>query len=214
MSNGIINLDNKIIKIALFFVSIIFLSACSKNYTPAEKAYIKKIENYRKEKNLVMMTDPSSPFNRPEEIKFHALKYFPVNPNYLFHSKLFDYPVKDSVKIYGTKGELRKAVRYGYLKIKIKDKTYKLNVYKNLPKKGSPYFSIWFTDKTTGNETYGVGRYLEFKKENDPDYIYTIDFNLSFNPYCAYNPAYSCAVPLREDHLDVVIKAGEKKFHN
>ncbi|MGE5401501.1 MAG: DUF1684 domain-containing protein, partial [Ignavibacteriales bacterium] len=66
---------------------------------------------------------------------------------------------------------------------------------------------------TTNDETYGVGRYLDFEKNENPDYVYTIDFNLAYNPYCAYSPNYSCAIPTKDDYVDLAIRAGEKKFH-
>ena len=81
------------------------------------------------------------------------------------------------------------------------------------PVPGSYHYSLWFTDLTTGKETYEVGRYLDFLKDEDPDYVYTLDFNLTYNPYCAYSPAYSCPIPRKEDHLDLAVTAGEKKWH-
>ena len=199
----------------LIIVALAFLiSSCGKNYTPEQKAYIKKIEEERKLKDEQMKTDPNSPFNRPKKVEFHPLKYFPVNPDFVFKSKLFEYPRKDTITIYGTKGEQRKAVRFGYLNINYKGKTYRLNVYKSFGKNGQEYYSIWFTDETTNKESYGVGRYLEFEKSKDPDFVYTIDFNRAFNPYCAYSPAYSCAIPSKEDHLNFAVRAGEKKFHD
>jgi len=47
----------------------------------------------------------------------------------------------------------------------------------------------------------------------DKNFVYTIDFNLAYNPYCAYSPDYSCAVPSKEDHISLAIEAGEKSFH-
>jgi len=49
--------------------------------------------------------------------------------------------------------------------------------------------------------------------EADPEYNYTLDFNKAYNPYCAYNSAYTCPIPREEDHLDLAIEAGEKNFH-
>ncbi|MCL4278406.1 MAG: DUF1684 domain-containing protein, partial [Ignavibacteriaceae bacterium] len=78
---------------------------------------------------------------------------------------------------------------------------------------GEPYYSIWFTDKTTGKETYGVGRYLDFELNENPDFIYTIDFNKAYNPYCAYSAMFTCPIPRKEDYIDMSIEAGEKNFH-
>ncbi len=205
---------NKTNKIYLIILLVLLLIGCRKKYTQEELAYINKIQKIRVEKNYFMKNDPNSPFNYKGKVKFHELIYYDINPDFVFRSKLYEYSSKDTIKIFGTKGEERKTVRFGYLKIKYQNENYKINVYENQSKNGYKYYSIWFTDKTTNKETYGVGRYLDFEKQSDPDYIYTIDFNLAYNPYCAYNSNYSCAIPTKEDFIPIEIKAGEKKFHN
>ena len=120
---------------------------------------------------------------------------------------------KDTISIFGTKGEERKVVRYGFVNFEYQKKSYRLNVYKGFSKNGNEYFSIWFTDKTTGEKSYGVGRYLDFELNSDREFIYSIDFNLAYNPYCAYSADYTCAIPTKEDYVDLEIEAGEKKYH-
>ena len=203
---------NKLKYILLILLAII-LSSCSRHYTPEQKKYISEIEQQRKEKDDYMKNDPDSPFNRDPNAHFQDLKYYDVNPDYVFKSKLYEYKNKDTVNIFGTKGEERKAVRYGYVKINFKEGERNINVYKSMSRNGQTYYSIWFTDKTTGDETYGVGRYLDFDFHPDSDFIYTVDFNLAYNPYCSYSAKYSCAIPTKEDHIDLAIKAGEKRFH-
>jgi uncharacterized protein (DUF1684 family) len=59
-----------------------------------------------------------------------------------------------------------------------------------------------------------VGRYLEIEPESkDPEHLYVVNLNNAHNPYCAYNPAYSCAVPTKEDRLPLAIRAGEMNYH-
>lgn len=197
-----------------FVLSILLIVSCSKNYSPEDKIYIATIEQQRKEKNEWMKNDPNSPFNYKGKVEFHDLKYFDVDPNFVFKSKLFTYDKKDTVTIFGTKGEARKVIRIGYLKINYDSKNYNINVYEGQTKDGRKYHSIWFTDLTTNDETYGVGRYLDFELNDDPNYLYTIDFNLAYNPYCAYSLDYSCAIPSKEDFIPIKILAGEKKFHD
>ena len=199
--------------ILLTVVAVLFTSACGKNYTPDEKEYIAKIEQQRLEDGEWYKNDPDSPFNKKGKVEFHALKYFDVDPSFVYQSKLHEYEQKDTVIIYGTKGEPRQTVRFGYVKFNKEKKDYKLNVYESVYD-SAKYYSIWFTDKTTNETTYGVGRYLHFDKEDDPDHLYTIDFNLAFNPYCAYTSNYSCAIPTKEDYIDLAVEAGEKKFHD
>jgi uncharacterized protein (DUF1684 family) len=190
------------------------LSSCSKKKTEGDSNYIAQVEKFRKEKDDFMKNDPSSPFNQDSTAHFHPLNYYKVNPDFVFKSKLYEYPRKDTVTIFGTKGEARKAVRFGYVNIDYKDNDYRVNVYKSWAKNGQDYYSIWFTDETTGKETYEVGRYIDFYLDRSLDSLYTIDFNLAYNPYCAYSSIYSCAIPTKEDHIPFAVEAGEKKFHN
>ncbi len=203
-------------KLSLFlFVGLflLFLSNCNKKYSSEEIKYITEIQNQRIEKDSTMKNSPRSPFNYKGKLKFYGLKYFDVNPEFVFKSKISEYPEKEVIQIFGTKGEERSAIRYGFLTFIKDSKEYKVNVYKNTAKDSSIYYSIWFTDKTTNNETYGVGRYLPFDLNQDKNHIYTLDFNLAFNPYCAYSSDYSCAIPSKEDYIDLEIKAGELKYH-
>jgi hypothetical protein len=200
--------------LALNLILTLALVSCGKNYTPEQKMYITKIEKERSEKNEWMKNDSTSPFNRKGKVEFHDLKYFDVDPGYIFKSKLYEFNSKDTITYYGTKGEARKAVRYGYVNINPEGQSLKINIYQGSTSTGETYYSIWFTDKTTNNETYGVGRYIDFEKIDDVNHIYEIDFNNAYNPYCAYSANYSCAIPTKEDYIPVEIKAGEKKFHD
>jgi uncharacterized protein (DUF1684 family) len=201
----------RVISVLLFLVAV---AGCGKNYSPEQKAYISKIEEQRAEKNEWMKNNPNSPFNFKGKVEFHELKYFDVDPDFIFKSKLYEYDSKDTVIIFGTKGEERKTVKFGYVKFVYEGNEYTINVYQGSARSGEVYYSIWFTDHTTNKESYGVGRYIDFEKQIDPDHIYEIDFNLAYNPYCAYSPDYSCAIPTKDDFLDVAVRAGEKKFHD
>ena len=68
-----------------------------------------------------------------------------------------------------------------------------------------------FRDATCGTESYGAGRYLEVAPPG-PDGRVVVDFNYAYNPYCAYNPSWSCPIPPGENWLAVPIRAGEKAF--
>ena len=65
-------------------------------------------------------------------------------------------------------------------------------------------------DATSGKETYGAARYLDIEQRPTDEYV--IDFNLAYNPYCAYSEDYVCPFPPRENWLSVPIRAGEKNF--
>lgn len=201
------------IKTIYLFFTVLIIYSCN-NYTKEEQKYIASVNLSRLETDNWMKNNVNSPFNYKGKVPFHKLNYFDVNPSFKFNSKLEEYKIKDTIKLFGTKGEERSAIRFGFLTFKKDYKDFKLNVYKNFGKDSSVYFSIWFTDKTTNKETYGVGRYLNFELNDNKEHLYTIDFNLAYNPYCAYSADYSCAIPLKEDYLDLAIVAGEIKYHD
>ena len=66
-----------------------------------------------------------------------------------------------------------------------------------------------FKDATTGKESYSDGRYLDLPPSGDGRWV---DFNYAYNPYCAYNPHWSCPIPPPENRLAVPIEVGEKAF--
>ena len=67
-----------------------------------------------------------------------------------------------------------------------------------------------FVDATSGTETYGAGRYLELEALEDGTFL--ADFNLAYNPYCAYSEDYSCPIPPAENRISVPVRAGEKQY--
>jgi uncharacterized protein len=180
---------------------------------------------HRAEVEDFMKNSPDSPFGRDTTIEFHGIKWFPVNPLFRGRSVLHRYDNPETVSVFGTKGEERKNLRYGYFEFAVPDSlgapsTIRINAYKFTPHDKKRYelyrnnLSLWFTDKTTGKETYNVGRYIELGDENpDPGFVYTIDLNKAFNPYCAYSNLFSCAIPRKEDRLAIALRVGEMKYH-
>ncbi len=187
---------------------------CSNKLTDEQSEYVNQLTKHREDINTEYRDSSYSPFNYKTKVEFHPLKYFDANFDFIFTGKLVQNEMKDTVKVYGTKGEERKSVRYGLLKLENKKHKLDVNVYETLARDGiTKYYSIWFTDKTTNEESYGVGRYVDFELNPDSNFVYTVDFNYAYNPYCAYSSDYSCAIPTKEDYLDIAIEAGEKKFH-
>ena len=200
------------IAFAALVLTLVF--SCKNNISPKQQKYVDDLITERAEKDNYMKDNPSSPFNARTKIEFHPLQYFEPDPAFVFKSKFFRSVKMDTVTIFGTKGEPREVVRVGYVVFRHDGIDYKVNIYEGRTRNGVKYNSIWFTDKTTNEETYGVGRYIDFELFDDPEFEYTIDFNRAYNPYCAYSPDYSCAIPTKEDYLDLAVTAGKKKFHD
>lgn len=74
-------------------------------------------------------------------------------------------------------------------------------------------FFIPFTDATSGVGSYAGGKYIDFLTTDIiAGRTLLIDFNKSYNPYCAFRAGYSCPVPPKENELPLEIKAGEMNF--
>lgn len=70
---------------------------------------------------------------------------------------------------------------------------------------------VVFSDKTSGVETYGGGRYLTVPKPAGPGRI-PLDFNKAYNPPCAFTAYATCLLPVKENQLPVSIRAGEQNY--
>lgn len=201
------------------------LVACSKPASPPSTAAdsLRAVDEtlaYRRMAEEYFRRDPSSPFNTSPPIPYEGLRWYPPDPGMYFLARLERYDRPETVVVYGTKNEPRKQVRYGYFAVEIGGREHRLNVYKFPPEITNQHpdlqgvLSVWFTDSTTGIETYPVGRYLEIERESDdPEHLYVVNLNNAHNPYCAYNPAYSCAIPTKEDRIQAAIRAGEMNYH-
>ncbi len=149
---------------------------------------------------------------RRELQDFVQLRYFEPNVEYAVQATLEKYsdPIKMS---FPTSQKLEKFYyRYAAIHFRIKGKEYKLSAFKDKldSPEGESILFIPFSDLTSGDETYEVGRFLEIPEPQSQSFI--LDFNQCFNPLCNYSPAYNCPVPPLENNLDVAIPAGEKTY--
>lgn len=110
-------------------------------------------------------------------------------------------------------GRLRPARIVGYFEFTVDSTKCRLYTYKlhDVEKKYPKLLFIPFTDGTSNRESYGGGRYLDLTEQDHDEYV--LDFNLAYNPSCAYGKTtFSCPIPPLENHLRVRIEAGEKKW--
>ena len=68
-----------------------------------------------------------------------------------------------------------------------------------------------FTDETTGEETYGLGRYLHAAMPDESNKV-VLDFNKAYNPPCAFTEYATCPLPPKANHISFKLFAGEKGF--
>ncbi len=179
--------------------------------SPSEvQEHLASLVEYRREKDKFFKDNEDSPVKDEDRVAFRGLKYYDPTEAFIFRVTLQKFEKPETLKMGTTTGDLRDAVKYGYFDFTVRGRSQRLHVYKFTPDLGS-YLFVPFTDSTNGKETYGAGRYLDFEESQTGTYL--LDFNLAYNPSCAYNENYSCPIPPKENRLDVATEAGEKNFH-
>jgi uncharacterized protein (DUF1684 family) len=149
---------------------------------------------------------------RPEQLAFERLRYFDPDPAYAVQAELERLDQPEPVRL-ATSRDLQKTLyRFARIQFRIGGRDLELTAFKyTLSGEDSSTLFVPFRDRTTGEETYGAGRFLELEEPDDDRFV--LDFNRAFNPLCSYSPAYNCAIPPRENHLPVAIRAGELSDH-
>ncbi len=170
------------------------------------------VASFRAEKEAVFKDAEKSPLTEKDRKNFDGLPYFPAKEKYRVSA---DFKrVKGSViEISTTTDRIARYRPYGELHFEIDGERGSLTVYESVTMglQKEPLEELLFlpfTDATNGLETYGGGRYVDIMKQEDDQWV--LDFNLAYNPYCAYNGKYSCPVPPRNNRLDMRIEAGVK----
>jgi uncharacterized protein (DUF1684 family) len=177
---------------------------------------IKSVEKFQKQINTEYADAKTSPLIADDLATFKTLDFYPINEKYFVTA---DFVRTEKEKAFGMKTSTERTpsyVKYGEVHFTIDGQPLKLNVYKNIElskkKEFKDYLFLPFSDLSSGNESYIGGKYIDLKIPEGNSVA--IDFNTSYNPYCAYNHKYSCPIVPLENDLNIEIRAGVKKYHN
>lgn len=169
--------------------------------------YIDRIVNERVEKDTYFREASDSPVKGQE---FTGLEYYSPDPGYRVKARLIPIEEKRIVDMPTNDGKTKEYREFALAEFELNGQINQLMVYE-LP--AGPYkgkLFIPFADATSDFETYAGGRYLDPEDPAGDSII--LDFNLAYNPYCAYDEGYSCPLPPPANLLDIPIKAGEKTY--
>jgi uncharacterized protein len=179
-----------------------------------DEASIKEINDHRTKQQKEFKNKKKSPLLPADRKKFAGLKYYPIDLKYRVTARFMKTENPVLFKMKTTTARLPDYLKYGEVHFTIDGQNFKLEVYQSPEISKRPgyedYLFIPFTDLTNGDETYEVGRYIEFKIPMSEEVV--VDFNQCYNPYCSYSPNYSCPIPPEANQLAIAIPAGEKKF--
>jgi uncharacterized protein len=164
------------------------------------------LDAFRAEKDALFGGDPQSPLTHEQRANFKGLNYFPENDALRLEVKLDEFENRERFEMQTSTGNVQVYEKVGKFTFAVEGEEAELTIYQS----GHGYF-LPFVDSLAGTETYPAGRYLE--PEPLPGSRFFVDFNLAYNPYCAYNEIWSCPITPAENRLKVAIRAGEKLFH-
>ena len=192
--------------IALFSFSKAFSQQCSKETSLA----------YQKQLNKEYANPKESPLSKKDLKKFKSLDFYSIDMAYCIEAKFVRTPNEKPFEMATTTARKPMYVKYGEVYFTLQGKECKLDVFQSIDlikqEKYKDALFLPFTDFTSGNGSYGGGRYIDLKQPKGNSI--SIDFNTAYNPYCAYNHAYSCPVPPQQNDLKVEVKAGVKEYRH
>ena len=184
--------------------------------TPDDTAdgYVADLQANREEKDEFFAEHPQSPIPPEHREAFSGLDYFDPDPDYRIEASVTVHGDPDPVPMETTAGNEVRYVRIVTFDFDLGGEAVELHGYKQRPEDDEEAVFVPFRDKTTGQESYRGGRYLELHPENDlaDGDVVTLDFNLAYSPFCVFSDTFSCPLPPEENWLDVAVRAGERDW--
>jgi len=164
------------------------------------------LASFRAQKDRYFQSGPDSPIPPDQRAGFAGLRYYPENPGLRLVVRPEQFAHQERIQMVTSTGGVQEYARWGRFDLNVDGQAAALTVYYA---SWGGYF-VPFVDATSGAETYGAGRYLELVEL--PDGSFVADFNLAYNPYCAYSEDFSCPIPPAENRIAVPIRAGELDY--
>src|SRR6056297_177435 len=175
---------------------------------------IAAVLEFQQSLNAEFKNPEQSPLPDRFRSEFESLDFFAPDTTYVVTANLVRTPQALPFLMPTNTDRESKEKVYGIATFSLNGKEHALEIYQNaetIQEKGyEDYLFLPFTDATNGVQTYDGGRYLDLRIPLGNEIV--LDFNKAYNPYCAYNPKYSCPLVPPVNNLDTKILAGVKNF--
>ena len=141
--------------------------------------------------------------NHPNRVNFKGRHWYDVQPSYRVEGTFAPHPSPRVLNIENTVGQMIPMQTPGTVTFELFGQQLMLEAF------AKPQDGIWviFKDMTSGDTTYGSGRFMDVLLLDDQRVI--LDFNTAYNPPCVFTPYATCPIPPKENHLPARIEAGE-----
>ena len=192
-------------------ITLILILISAFAFSQTEKKQISEIKKFQKELNDGYTNKKETPLRGDNYTKFRKHPFFPIDLKYRIKAQFTKTENAVAFEIPTSSGNTQPYREFGKATFTIDGATYILTVYQSLNLMQTAgyedYLFLPFRDETNGKETYGGGKYIDLRIPDGNEII--IDFNQSYQPYCAYNAYdYSCPIVPEENFLPVRIEAG------
>lgn len=157
-----------------------------------------EVAQHRAQKDAFMRSH-HSPIPADVRSGFIGLNYYPPDPAYVVDATLTPDDSDATLEVERTGGDSVVYDRVGRLDFMLPTGPARLDLFER-----DGHYWLPLRDATSGPETYGAGRYLDV---DDPTFL---DFNLLYNPFCAYSERYSCPLVPPSNVLAVPVRVGER----
>ncbi len=179
-----------------------------------EANYKKEIEARRVEEDISFSNKETTLLSEDYFQRFTGLNYFPVDLSYRLVGKLSRLPESKQMDLEMTDGNPHGFMHYGKITFYLEGQPVALEVFEFPSQPGSAPTAIFvpFTDLTTGEASFGGGRFLIIKIPEGDRIV--VDFNLAINPICVYDPDHACPVSPPSNFIPERITAGAKMYYD
>ncbi len=160
-------------------------------------------------RNALFKTYSQSPLDPQARATFRELPCWPYDPALAFSARVEAVEPQERLSVPSSTGQEMPLVRFGCVTLPLGTlDVYWIDVY------GGGVF-LPFRDATSGQESYGGGRYLlDTAKSADLGSTASgelvLDFNFAYHPSCFYDPRWSCPLAPPQNVLGVPVQAGER----
>jgi uncharacterized protein len=144
----------------------------------------------------------------PRRAHFRGLSYFPVSTAWRVAARFEPYEPARRIKIINILGMEDELLCPGALVFTKDAQEWRLDAVLESPTDTQLF--VMFQDDTSGHETYGGGRFMHVPMPAGHSAV--VDFNLAYNPPCAFNDFATCPLPPPQNRLKLRVEAGELDY--
>lgn len=172
---------------------------------------VMEVKKFQEELNAEYLNAKETPLRGDNFTNFKGHPFFPFNLKYRVTANFTKTKDAKPFDIPTSSGKTKLYKEYGKATFTLEEKSYTLTLYQSLDlikqKKYKDYLFLPFRDLTNEKETYGGGKYMDLTIPKGNTIV--LDFNKSYQPFCAYNAYdYNCPIVPEENKLPVEIRAG------